>query len=137
MIVLRPILGSMNLGIPVDLAIASVVLAMITVLLIWHHLFDDYPTAQMVSNQPARILTRIAIWVVLGFALGIVWIKTYKILPFGANNMGLGYPTMGILAGQFSLLMPVVYFNTFFDKWPLVRKEAVNKSLDTSNTINN
>ncbi len=32
---------------------------------------------------------------------------------------------MGILAGQFVFLMCFLYYNTFFDKWPLVRKIPV------------
>ncbi len=96
-------------------------------MLLWHHVFDDYPTAQMVPNQAARVLIRVAIWIVLGQVLGITWIKTFKMLPFGASNMGMGYPTMGILAGQFAFLMAFLYYNTFFDKWPLVRKVPAKK----------
>lgn len=54
-----------------------------------------------------------------------VFLKVYTFLPYGANNMGLGYPTMGILAGQFAFLMVVLYMNTVFDKFPLVRKEEI------------
>lgn len=138
--ILRPIVGTLNLlpGAPVDLVIASLVLSAIVAMLIWHHLFDDYPTAQMVPNQTTCILTRVAIWIILGGFLGVVWIKTFKMLPFGGNDLGMGYPTMGLLAGQFAILMVFVYFNTFFDKWPLVRKEAFDKVQvqDTSRTAN-
>lgn len=122
--ILRPLLRPLDLlpGAPVDLVIASLLLSIIVVTLMWHHVFDDYPTAQMVSNQALRVLIRIGTWVVLGGVLGVVWLKTFKVLPFGSNNLGMGYPTMGILAGQFAFLMVFLYYNTFFDKWPLVRK---------------
>ncbi len=121
---LRPIVGPLNLlpGAPTDLIIASLILSGVVAMLMWHHLFDDFPTAKMVPNQFARIGIRFVIWVVLGAVLGVVWLKTFKMLPFGANNLGWGYPTMGILAGQFAFLMVFLYMNTFFDKWPLVRK---------------
>jgi hypothetical protein len=123
---LRSIVGPLDLlpGAPVDLVVASLLLSLIVVTLLWHHLFDDFPSAQRVPNQTARILIRIAIWMGLAGILGITWLKTFKSLPFGANDFGLGFPTMGVLAGQFAFLMPVLYFNTFFDKWPLVRKVA-------------
>jgi hypothetical protein len=121
---LRPVVTSLNLlpGMPVDLIIASLVLSGIVTLLMWHHLFDDYPTAQMIPNQAAKVLTRFAIWVILGAILGVGWVKGFRSLSFGANDLGMGIPTMGILAGQFAFLMSFLYFNTFFDKWPLVRK---------------
>ncbi|HEY3275482.1 MAG TPA: hypothetical protein VGJ94_02595 [Syntrophorhabdaceae bacterium] len=121
---LRPVVTSLNLlpGAPIDLVIASLILSGVVAMLMWHHLFDDFPTPQMVPNQAARILSRFCIWVVLGAVLGVAWIKTFKMLPFGASDLGLGFPTMGILAGQFAFLMAFLYFNTFFDKWPLVRK---------------
>jgi hypothetical protein len=122
--ILRPIVGPLNLlpGAPVDLVIASLMLSVIVCTLLWHHVFDDFPTAQMVPNQAARIFIRIGIWLVLGFSLGTVWLKTFKALSFGANDLGRGIPTMGILAGQFAFLMVFLYYNTFFDKWPLVKR---------------
>ncbi len=125
----RPILTALDLmpGAPVDLLSASMGLSVVTTMLVWHHLFDDFPSAQMVPNQAARVLCRIAIWVVLGCIMGIIWIKTFKMLPFGGTDYGLGWPTMGILAGQFAFLMVVLYCNTFFDKWPVVRKVSVKK----------
>jgi len=97
----------------------------------WHHLFDDYPSAQLVPNTVARVLIRIAIWIILGFVQGIIWIKLLGKITFGANNMGLGYPTMGILAGQFAFVMAFLIFNTYFDKWPLVRKVPVEASRES------
>ncbi|MBN2039335.1 MAG: hypothetical protein JW864_04800 [Spirochaetes bacterium] len=121
--VLRPFVAAFDLlpGMPVDLAVASLILSCIVAMLMWHHLFDDFPKADMVPNQAARVLIRIAIWIVLGMFLGIIWLKTFKMLPFGGNTE-FGWPVMGILAGQFAFLMAVLYFNAFFDKWPLVRK---------------
>jgi hypothetical protein len=122
--VLRPVVGRLNLlpGAPADLVIASLFLSVIITTLMWHHVFDDYPTAKTVPNQAARILIRLGIWIVAGFSLGVVWLKTFKMLTFGGNDLGLGFPVMGLLAGQFAFLMVFLYFNTFFDKWPLVRK---------------
>ena len=126
--ILRPIVGPLNLvpGAPVDLVIASLVLSVIITMLMWHHVFDDYPTAQTVPNQFLRVIIRIAVWVILGSVLGVLWLKTFKMLPFGGNT-SMGWPVMGILAGQFAFLMALLYYNTFFDKWPLVRRtvEAV------------
>ena len=129
MIAARPVLTALDLmpGAPVDLLSASIGLSVVTTMLVWHHLFDDFPSAQMVPNQAARVLCRIAIWLVLGCIMGIIWIKTFKMLPFGGTDYGLGWPTMGILAGQFAFLMVVLYCNTFFDKWPVVRKVSVKK----------
>lgn len=131
--VIRSVIVPLDLlpGTSPDLLTASLGLSMVVTMLAWHHLFDDYPSAQLVPNQAARVLIRFAIWVVLGLALGVLWIKFLGRLPFGANNMGMGYPTMGILAGQFAFLMTFLFLNTFFDKWPLVQKVpqmADNKS---------
>jgi len=124
MIILRQILGSMNIlpGVPIDLVVASFALSLVLTQLLWHHLFDDYPTNQMISNQIVRVLIRIAIWIVLGSIVGILWLKYFKLLPFAGNDMGFGFPVMGLLAGQFAFMMVYLYMNTFFDKWPLVRK---------------
>ena len=126
---LRALLGPMNLlpGVPVDLVVASLELSVIVFQLTWHHLFDDYPNAQICPGEAARVLTRIGIWIVGGTIFGLFWLKTFKFLPFGGSDMGLGYPVMGLLAGQFALLMVILYCNTFFDKWPLVFKEVVKK----------
>lgn len=123
--ILRGILAPINPALPPDAIVASIGLSVIVCMLIWHHLFDDYPTAELVPNGANRVLTRIVIWFVLGFGLGTLWIKYLSKIPFGSNDMGMGYPTMGILAGQFVYLMTLAFFNTFFDKWPLVRKEPV------------
>ena len=61
---------------------------------------------------------------IIGF-LGVWW------KPLSLGLLFLGYPTMGIVAGQFAFLMTFLFINTFFDKWPLVRKVsqlADNKS---------
>ncbi|MCM0760906.1 hypothetical protein M7775_20360 [Sporomusa sphaeroides DSM 2875] len=130
--ILRPVVGPLNLlpGVPVDLVITSLEISVIFFTLLWHHLFDDYPTAQMSPNQTTRIVIRIAIWVVGGFAWGVIWLKIFKMLPFGANDLGLGYPAAGMIAGQFVAIMMFVIMNTYFDKWPLVKKIPVesNKS---------
>lgn len=114
------------LGILPELAtgvvVASLELSMIVTMLTWHHLFDDFPSAAKVPQDGKRFWCRVAVWVGLGLTYGFVWLNTYKFLPYGANNLGLGYPTMGILAGQFAFLMVVLYMNTVFDKFPLVRK---------------
>ncbi|MBW2557969.1 MAG: hypothetical protein JRD69_03905 [Deltaproteobacteria bacterium] len=124
LLALRVFIYPMDLmhGAPPDVAVASIALSVVVATLLWHHVFDDLPTAAMVENQAARILIRVAIWWVLGVILGIIWLKTFRMLPFGANNMGWGYPVMGPIAGQFAFLMVFLYYNAFFDKWPLVRK---------------
>jgi len=126
---LRGIVEPMNLlpGAPVDAVIASLELSVIVFMLAWHHLFEDYPSAELVPNTAARVFTRIAIWIVGGVIYGVIWLKTFMLLPYGANNLGMGFPTMGFLAGQFALLMAVLMFNTFIDKWPWVRKEYVHQ----------
>lgn len=132
MLLLRLLLGPLNLlpGVPLDLIIASFALSLVMVQLLWHHIFDDFPTAQMAPNQASRVLIRIAIWVGLGSVVGIAWLKLFKLLPFAGNDLGMGFPVMGLLAGQFAFMMVYLYMNTFFDKWPLVRKIPVVK--DTS-----
>lgn len=129
MLVLRSILGPMNLlpGAPVDLAVASFALSVVMVQLLWHHIFDDYPTAQVIPNQVKRVIIRITIWIGLGSVVGIAWLKYYKLLPFAGNDLGMGFPVMGLLAGQFAFMMVYLYMNTFFDKWPLVRKLPVEQ----------
>jgi AAT family amino acid transporter len=125
--VLRMIVSPFDLlpGAPPDLVVASLVLSSVTFLLLWHHLFDDYPSAAIVPNAALRFFSRLAIWLVGGVLLGVIWLKTFKVLPFGGNNMGMGYSAMGVLAGQFAFMMVFLYCNTFFDKWPLVRKIPV------------
>lgn len=117
---------NVNPGVNPEITAASLELSMIVFLLCWHHLFDDYPGVDIAPDLGKRILTRMIIWVVGGSAFGFTWLNVYKILPFAGNDLGLGYPVMGILAGQFALLMVFLYFNTFFDKWPLVWKESAN-----------
>jgi hypothetical protein len=135
--IVRGIIAPLDLlpGAPLDLAVASLILSGVISMLAWHHLFDDYPSAQLVPNTAARILIRLVIWITLGGVLGTIWLKTFARIPFGASNLGLGYPTMGVLAGQFAFLMTFLLFNTFFDKWPLVYKEPVKVSY--KETINN
>lgn len=127
MLILRPILGSLNLlaGVPGGLMVASFALSLVMVQLLWHHIFDDYPTAQVVPSQPARVLTRIFLRVGLGSVVGIAWLKFFRLLPFAGNGLGMGFPVMGLLAGQFAFMMVYLYMNTFFDKWPLGRKRPV------------
>lgn len=124
--IIKSIIIPLNLvpaKIPADVIVASLELSVIVFMLAWHHLFDDYPNEKLVPNTAARVLARIAIWLIGGVVYGVIWLKTFKLLPIGANNFGLGFTTMGILAGQFAFLMTLLYLNTFFDKWPFVRKE--------------
>jgi AAT family amino acid transporter len=122
---IKSIVGPMNLvpGTPVYVVVASLELSVIVFMLAWHHLFEDYPNATVVKNTAWRVLSRVAIWLVGGTIYGVVWLKTFKSLPIGGNSLGMGFPTMGILAGQFALLMAILLFNSFFDKWPLIRKQ--------------
>jgi hypothetical protein len=48
-----------------------------------------------------------------GFGLGILWLKTFPLLPIGANNFDMGFHTMGVVAGQFAFLM-TFSFSLFF-----------------------
>ena len=75
--VIRSVIAPLDLlpGTSPDLLTASLGLSMVVTMLAWHHLFDDYPSAQLVPNQAARVLIRFAIWVLLGLALGVLWIK--------------------------------------------------------------
>jgi len=134
---LSKIVEPMNLvpGAPADLVVASLGLSTVCFLLTWHHLFDDYPGPNLVPNESIRVLTRFTIWVVGGATFGLIWLKIFKLLPYGGNDMGLGYPTMGLLAGQFALLMVILYCNTFFDKWPLVCKVPVEVVDKNSNSV--
>lgn len=127
---LRVILEPLDLlnGQPVDLVVTSLVLSIITVGLTWHHQFFDFPDQFKVKNEVSRVLIRLGIVLVIGTIMGIVWMKTYVYLPFGANDMGLGYPTLGLIAGQFVFMMPMLFLNTFFDKWPLTRIKRVEEN---------
>lgn len=118
---------NINPGVNVKVTAASLELSLIVFMLCWHHLFDDYPGADIEPGVARRVLTRMAIWVGGGSVFGFAWLQVYKVLPFAGNDLGMGYPVMGILAGQFALLMVFLYFNTFFDKWPLVWKEPAQK----------
>ncbi|MDU2063245.1 MAG: hypothetical protein E6713_00295 [Sporomusaceae bacterium] len=128
--ILRAIVEPLNLvpGVPADLVVASLELSTICFQLTWHHLFDDYPSAEIVSNDLNRALIRFGIWLGGGMIFGLLWLQTFKLLSYGGNDLGLGYPVMGLLAGQFALLMVILYCNTFFDKWPLVYKVPVKVS---------
>jgi len=123
--VIKSIVEPLNLvpGVPVYVVVASLELSVIVFMLAWHHLFDDYPSSQLVPGTAGRVLVRTAVWLGGGLVYGVLWLKTYTLLPIGKNNLGMGFPTMGILAGQFAFLMTLLIFNTYFDKWPLVRKE--------------
>ncbi|MBS7525388.1 hypothetical protein KHM83_01710 [Fusibacter paucivorans] len=126
---LRVVLGPLDLlnGQPVDLVVTSFVLSIITVGLTWHHQFFDFPDKEKMPNEVPRVLTRLLIVLVLGSIFGVFWMKTYTYLPFGANDMGLGYPTLGLIAGQFLYMMPMLFLNTFFDKWPLTKVVMVKE----------
>jgi hypothetical protein len=121
---IRGIIEPYNLvpGLPVDVLVASLELSIIVFMLAWHHLFDDYPNKELVQNDALRIWCRIAIWCVGGVIFGVIWLKTYHLLPFGSNDIGMGVSSLGVLAGQFALLMCILLCNTFFDKWPLNRQ---------------
>ena len=127
--ILRILIYPMNLmpGAPPDVPVASVALSVVVATLLWHHVFDDWPTAAMVPNPAVRIFIRIIIWWVIGLAFGFTWLKTFNSIPFAGTDLGWGYPVMGILAGQFVWLMCFLYYNTFFDKWPLVRRVPAEK----------
>ena len=122
--ILKTIIAPLNLvtGPPLEVVVASLELSVIVFMLAWHHLFDDYPAATLIPNTAARVACRVAIWFIGGGIYGVIWLKTFHLIPFGANDLGLGVSPLGILAGQFGLLMTLLFMNTFFDKWPLVRK---------------
>jgi hypothetical protein len=128
--VYKLLLAPLNLmpGAPLDLVATIVELASITWLLTWHHLFSDYPGANVVKNTAQRVIIRYIIWFVGGFALGVLWLMTYKALPFAGNNLGMGFPVIGPVAGQFVFMMAMLYCNTFFDKWPMVYQEEQQSS---------
>ena len=108
-------------GIAPDLAVASFVLTIINVMLAWHHHFDDYPNQAIMPSALKRIAVQFGAVIIVGSVLGILWIKYLHIWPFGANDLGLGYPVLGILGGQFVYMMPMLFMNTFFDKWPMAK----------------
>lgn len=120
--ILQAVIHPLNLmpGVPADVPVASIALSIVIATLLWHHVFDDWPSTELVRGQAERIFIRIGIWLSLGLVLGFVWLKTFRSLPFGGNDLGYGFPVMGVLAGQFVFLMCFLYYNTFFDKWPLV-----------------
>ncbi|UUV99783.1 hypothetical protein [Vagococcus luciliae] len=123
--VMLPILSQLltplatEIGIDPDLAVASFVLTIINVLLTWHHHFDDYPNKEVVPSAWKRIVIQLIIVITIGSVLGILWLKTLQLWPFGGNHLGLGHPMLGILGGQFVYMMPMLFMNTFFDKWPM------------------
>ena len=108
-----------SVAIAPDLAVASFTLTIINVLLTWHHHFDDYPNKEVMPSTLGRILAQLAIVLVIGSVLGVIWIKTVHLWPFGGNDLGLGHPMLGIMGGQFVYMMPMLFMNTFFDKWPM------------------
>ncbi|MFW8053815.1 hypothetical protein [Vagococcus fluvialis] len=110
-----------SVGIPADLAVASFALTIINVMLAWHHHFDDYPNKDVMPSALKRILLQFAVVIVVGSVLGVLWIKYLHIWPFAANDLGLGHPMLGILGGQFVFMLPMVFMNTFFDKWPMAK----------------
>lgn len=119
---MRPIVIALDLlpGAPTDLVVASLLLSIIVAMLIWHHLFNDYPSARLVPSVGQRVMIRITIWVVTGLIYGVIWLKAYKLVPWGDNDLGIGVPGAGVLAGQFVFLTLALWFNTFFDKWPVI-----------------
>lgn len=119
--VLTPLAESV--GILPDIAVASFALTIINVLLTWHHHFEDFPSQSLIPSKLLRNLIQLLIVLVLGSLLGILWIKTVHIWPFGGNDLGLGHPMLGILGGQFVYMMPMLYMNTFFDKWPMSKSK--------------
>lgn len=127
--ILRGILTPFDLlgGQPVDLVISSLVLSNITIMLLWHHQFDDFPGEDIVKSSPARAAIRMTIVVVLGTIFGLVWMKTFHLFTFAGNNLGMNFPVLGIIAGQFVFMMPFLYMNTFFDKWPLIKQIEIKE----------
>jgi len=123
---------SINPGVNPYVTAASLELSLIVTMLCWHHLFDDYPGTEKEPNVAKRVVTRVVIWLTGGTVFGLLWLNLYKILPFAGNDLGMGFPVMGILAGQFALLMVFLYFNTFFDKWPLIYTKAVASKISPS-----
>lgn len=125
--ILKSIVTPLNLvpGMPADVIVASLELSVVVMIFAWHHLFDDFPSAQLVPNTVSRVLSRIVIWFGVGGIYGVIWLKTFTKLPYGATDLGMGFPTMGILAGQFVPLATILFLNCYFDKWPLVRKQSV------------
>lgn len=119
-ILLTPLANS--LGLAPDMAVASVTLTIINVLLTWHHHFDDYPSKEVMPSTVGRIMIQLVIVLIIGSVLGILWLTTtLELSPFGANDLSLGHPMLGILGGQFVYMMPMLFMNTFFDKWPLAK----------------
>ncbi|WKY43743.1 hypothetical protein Q5O14_14045 [Eubacteriaceae bacterium ES2] len=121
---IKPFLMALNLPETwnINSVAAAFMVSIITFMLIWHHLFDDYPSKELVPNSAIRVLTRIIIWIVGGIIWGVLWLKVlFFVMPNGAFNFGLGYPSPGLLAGQFCVLMAAAMLNTYFDKWPVKR----------------
>ena len=121
--VLTPLADSV--GIAPDLAVASFALTIINVMLAWHHHFDDYPNKDVMPSTWKRIVIQFAVVIVVGSILGVLWIKYMHVWPFGTNDLGMGHPMLGILGGQFVFMLPMVFMNTFFDKWPMVKNVKV------------
>lgn len=126
-VILLPLAES--LGMDINSVVASFGLTLVITLLTWHHLFFDYPGEDLIASSGKRVLIRVALCLVLGSIMGVVWLKTYTLLPFGGNNFGMGYPMLGLLGGQFVYLTPMLINNTFFDKWPVCYTERYNKEV--------
>ena len=94
-------------------------------MLAWHHHFDDYLNKDVMPSTWKRIVIQFAVVIVVGSILGILWIKYMHVWPFGTNDLGMGHPMLGILGGQFVFMLPMVFMNTFFDKWPMVKNVKV------------
>lgn len=109
-------------GLDPNIMTASFALSIINVLLTWHHLFNDYPTKDMLTGGK-RILAQLAIVLFIGVILGFLWPLIYPYLPIGGNDLGLGIPVLGVIAGHFVYMLPMVFMNTGFDKWPVNQNE--------------
>lgn len=108
-----------------DLMVASFALGVINALLTWHQLFKDYPSLEKAGgNEAKRHLTQLAYVLVFGTIAGLVWPFIYKSLPLAGNDLGLGHPTLGLIAGHFVYMMPMLFTGTGFDLWPINQNVA-------------
>ncbi|EFR30498.1 hypothetical protein [Eremococcus coleocola] len=107
-------------GLALDVVVAAFFLSWINVMLTWHQYFEDYPSLEQAGgNEGKRILTQLAIVLVLGTIWGLAWPFVYKYLPIAGNDLGLGHPVLGPVAGQFVYMVPMLYSATGFDRWPI------------------
>ncbi|MGY4104219.1 hypothetical protein ACWOA0_01215 [Ignavigranum ruoffiae] len=122
--ILAPIASAANLP-DNDLMVASFALSIINVMLTWHQLFEDYPHIDQVGgHEGRRILRQFIIVIVLGSIFGLIWPFIWQLLPLAGNDLGLGHPVLGLIAGHFVYMMPMLYTGTGFDRWP------VNQNVD-------